>query len=133
MKSHGVTLIELIISVAIISILASIAIPLYSGYIREGHLATMRTDMNSLRTPIEDFRLENGSYAPGADLDTYIADVFDEVDGGRYTYDVVNESTSSYDVWGFFSDDVWVRCEDRFGNCCDSETAGATAHDAACP
>lgn len=135
MKTRGVTLIELMIAVAIISILAGIAIPLYSGYVRESHLATLRTDLNSLRTPIEDFRLENSGYndAGPPNLNTYIADVLNEVNSGNYTYTVLATGTNSYDAWGVFTPDVWVRCEDRLRNCCDSETAGATAPNAACP
>jgi prepilin-type N-terminal cleavage/methylation domain-containing protein len=133
--SSGFSLVELMIAIAIIAILSSIAIPLYNGYIREGHFATLRTDLNSLRTPIEDFRLDSAGYTDTGppNLNTYIADVLGDVNSGNYTYTVLATGTNSYDAWGVLNANTWIRCEDRFRNCCDSETAGATAPDEACP
>lgn len=135
---RGLTLIEMIITVAIISILAGIAIPLYDGYVTEGHFTSIRTSINSMRVPIEDFRLENGNYGG---VTTLVGEA--AIDGrfgwepgsdvGAYTYTVAVVSTGNYHVWGTFGTDVWVRCENRQSNCCDSDTAGATAANAACP
>jgi Tfp pilus assembly protein PilE len=121
------------ITIALVFVLAGIAIPLYSGYIREGHFATMRTDMNSLRTPIEDFRLESTGYndAGPPNLNAFIATVLTDVNDGNYTYTVLATGTNSYDVWGVFNSETWVRCEDRFRRCCDSDSG--TAPNAACP
>lgn len=137
----GLTLIEMMITVAILAILAGIAIPLYDGYITEGHFASMRTTIHSMRVPVEDFRLERGDYGgtanhvndatkneigalygwdPGADI-------------SAYTYTLAVVSTGNYHVWGTFTSGIWVRCEDRQSNCCDSDTPGATGPTAACP
>lgn len=137
-SSRGITLVELMVTLAVISVLAAIAIPVYNGYVREGHYTAMRATITSMRTPIEDFRLENGSYGatgnlvgegaidarygwdPGSDL-------------GSYTYTVAVVGTNNYHVWGVLNPNVWVRCENRLNSCCDSDAAGATAPNAACP
>jgi type IV pilus assembly protein PilE len=56
------TLVELMISVAIISVLAVIAIPAYNGYITEARIATAQSNMNSMKLFLEDYRLDNGCY-----------------------------------------------------------------------
>jgi len=143
-KSHpdqkGLTLIELMIAIAILSVLAGIAIPLYTGYITEGHQASMRTTLNGLRTPLEEYRLENGNYGNTGQLVgvSNINSRFDwdpSGDSGAYEYTVSVTGTNSYDVWGVFqaNNGIWVRCEDRFSNCCDSETASGSSATAACP
>ncbi|MCB1775547.1 MAG: prepilin-type N-terminal cleavage/methylation domain-containing protein [Gammaproteobacteria bacterium] len=137
---RGITLVELMIAIAILSILAGIAIPLYNGYVTEGHMASMRTTLNGLRTPLEDYRLENGNYGTVTDL-VGIANItgrFDwdpSGDSRAYEYTVSVTGTNSYDVWGIFQANtgIWVRCEDRFSECCDSEIAGSSTPDAACP
>jgi prepilin-type N-terminal cleavage/methylation domain-containing protein len=147
--SRGVSLLELMITIAIISILAGIAIPLYDGYIREGHLSTIRTTLNGLRTPLEDFRLDNGSYGPTGDLVGVNAitrpslpswplatgpyDWNPSGDMSPYTYTVSVTGTNSYDVWGTFNANaaIWVRCDRRFANCCDPDSGTAVTN--ACP
>lgn len=136
--NKGVTLVELMITIAVLSVIVAIAIPAYNGYIREGHFTTMRATLQGMRTPIEDFRLENGSYGANGNLSGVAAI------GGRfgweptgdtsaYTYTVSVTSSGSYDAWGSFGIDTWVRCDSRFNNCCDSATPGATAVTSACP
>ena len=117
------------ITIAIMFILVGIAIPLYSGYIREGHFATIRSDMNGLRTPIEDYRLENATYV-GADAEPGVAQIITDINSGSYTF-TVSATSISYDVQGVFNADVWVRCENRMNKCCDADTG--TAPTSACP
>ncbi len=61
-QGGGYTLIEIMIVVAILAILSAIAIPLYSGYVRESKLGAARANIEPLRTAIEDYWLDNGSY-----------------------------------------------------------------------
>jgi len=60
--SHGFTLVELMIAIAIISVIAAIAIPAYNGYITEARIAAARSNIDSLRLFLEDYRLDNGTY-----------------------------------------------------------------------
>ena len=139
----GFSLVELMITIAIISVLSAIAIPLYNGYIREGHMTTMRTTINGLRTVLEDHRLDNGSYVPAGNssgdqlANAEILSDFDwdpSGDIGPYAFTVA-VGTNSYDAWGTFNADtaIWVRCDNRLSNCCDPDTPGATAVTNACP
>ena len=141
-KQRGFTLVELMISIAVLAVVVAIALPAYQGYVREGHLAAMRTTIHGMRTSIEDFRLENGNYGSNATLSGI--NQISAAKGGRfdwtpsgdtaaYNYAVVVTATNSYDVWGQFgAGGPWVRCDDRFQNCCDSDITGSTSI-TACP
>ena len=65
-RSQGVTLIELMIVVVIVSILASIAIPSYSQYVLRGHRNNMKTQLAAFATRQEARLADRRSYA--ADL-----------------------------------------------------------------
>lgn len=69
---NGLTLIELIIVLAIISILALVAIPGYIGQQTRAARAEAFTNLESLRLLEEQFFAENGAYT--ADLGTCAAD-----------------------------------------------------------
>jgi prepilin-type N-terminal cleavage/methylation domain-containing protein len=134
--SHsGITLVELMIVIAVLSVLAGIAVPIYNSYIREGHLTAMRSEMVKLRVPIEEFRLENGDYTTAGppNLATYISETLDELNAGSYSYNVVNVTSNSYDVTGSYAGGaLWARCDDRLRDCCDAESTGS-ATPVACP
>jgi len=61
-RSKGFTLIELMIAVAILTIIAGIAIPAYHGYIREARLNAATANIEPLRIALEDHWLDNGTY-----------------------------------------------------------------------
>ena len=64
MKSNrGFTLIELLIVVAIIGILAAIAIPSYTSYLRRGRRADAKTALEQVRGAQEMWRAEKGGYS----------------------------------------------------------------------
>jgi len=62
-SNKGFTIIELMITVAIISVIAAIAIPAYRGYVIEAQLSTARSNIDSLRLFLEDYRLDNDCYS----------------------------------------------------------------------
>ena len=71
--SAGFTLIELIIVVAIIGILASIAIPAYSDYVRRARVADGLAPLADMRVRMEQLFQDKRSYADGCDANSVAA------------------------------------------------------------
>ena len=66
-RPTGFTLIEVMVTVAIIAILAAIAIPNYSDYVRRGKLQEATSNLLAMRTKMEQYFQDNRSYTtPGA-------------------------------------------------------------------
>jgi type IV pilus assembly protein PilE len=65
-KSRGFTLIELMITVAIVGILASIAYPNYIEQIRKGNRADAKASLTSFANAMEIWRMQNGNSYLGA-------------------------------------------------------------------
>lgn len=61
-KGAGFTLIEVMITVAIIGILAAIAIPTYDSYIRRGKAQEAMSDLATMRVKMEQYYQDNRSY-----------------------------------------------------------------------
>ena len=88
-ENNGFTLIELMIAVAIIGILASIAYPAYLDYIREARRADAQASLLELQINQERYRSYNASYATINQLST--AELSFPEDTEFYTF---NEPTS---------------------------------------
>jgi len=63
---RGFTLIELVIAIAIVSILAGIAVPTMSDYLRRGRLIDAVARLSDHRVRMEQFFLDNRRYDDGA-------------------------------------------------------------------
>jgi type IV pilus assembly protein PilE len=59
---RGFTLIELMIVVAIVAILASVALPSYNDYLMRGRLAEAHGELAAMRSKLETFYLDNRTY-----------------------------------------------------------------------
>ncbi len=64
-KSKGFTLIELMITVAVIAVLAGIAYPSYNAYIIRGKLAEGHSALSDGRVKMEQFFQDNRTYEGG--------------------------------------------------------------------
>ena len=66
-ESRGFTLIELMITVAIIAILAAIALPNYTQYVVRGKIANATSELSQWRNRMERFFQDNRTFDGGCD------------------------------------------------------------------
>ena len=62
-NSDGFTMLEVMIVVAIVAILAAIAVPNYSDFVKRGKIIEATSALSDLRTRYEQFYLDNRTYA----------------------------------------------------------------------
>ncbi len=91
MKNRGFTLTELMITVAIIGILASIAIPIYRGYVTKARRSDAMTALQTVALYEEKCFTEKGSY----NSIEYLIDNFGLIDPDN---DNVYEPSDYYDI-----------------------------------
>ncbi len=75
LRPTGFTLIELMVAVAIISILAMIAIPNYASYIQRSRIVDATSRLSDYRVRMEQYFLDNRKYANGGSCGVQIAAV----------------------------------------------------------
>jgi len=104
-SQQGYTLIELMITAAVIGILSAIAIPSYRNYIATTCLATAEMNLITLRAYQENYALEYNTYLPGtvtATTNPFKTTLrWEPDDKGEFTYVVSAGSTgigTSYQV-----------------------------------
>lgn len=61
-KQRGFTLIEILIVVAIVGILSSVAIPMYTAYMARGKLVEAQSALTSARVRLEQYYQDNRTY-----------------------------------------------------------------------
>jgi type IV pilus assembly protein PilE len=98
----GMTLIELMIAVAIIGIIASIAIPSYQTQILAARRGDGITQLLQLQMQQESYRLENNSYAISAQLGLPVSDYYTFTSSGvsatAYTLTATAKSSQTADT-----------------------------------
>lgn len=91
-RQHGFTLIELMITVVVIGILASIAYPNYARYVTESRRAEAQSEMLRIQLGLEKWRANNNSYtstlsqAGFTDTNTH------------YDYSITGNTASAYTI-----------------------------------
>lgn len=61
-RNKGFTLIELMIVVAIVGILAGIALPMYTDYVKRGKVQEATANLSDMRVKLEQFYQDNRTY-----------------------------------------------------------------------
>jgi type IV pilus assembly protein PilE len=93
---RGFTLVEILIVVAIIGILASIAFPQYSQYVRASHRVDAKSALTQAATGMERYYTERQSYV-GATLGAGATDVYKATSpDSYYTIALGNQTASTY-------------------------------------
>jgi type IV pilus assembly protein PilE len=64
--SHGFTLLETMVVVAIVAVLAAIAVPSYAGYVKRSHILEAVARLSDARARMEDYFQDERSYVDAA-------------------------------------------------------------------
>lgn len=92
----GFTLIELMVTVIIVAILASIALPSYQEYVRRQRLSVAKQEMNIIAGELERFKSKNFSYK---DFGNYMSATYADYKNTAGTLDLpLNEPTKHYRI-----------------------------------
>lgn len=92
-RQSGFTLIELMITVAIVGILAAIAYPSYQKYVLSSRRAEAQSEMLKIQLGMEKWRANNNAYSSDLSVNTGFTG-----NTAYYTYSITNASASTYTI-----------------------------------
>lgn len=93
-SAKGFTLIELMVTIAIIAILASVALPMYTDYVRRGKLTEATSGLAELRLRAEKYFADNRTYQNAGATDVGFTET---INGSRYfTFDCATTAANNF-------------------------------------
>ncbi|MEC4718927.1 type IV pilin protein [Noviherbaspirillum sp. CPCC 100848] len=130
---RGITLIELMVAVAIVGILGSIALPAYRDYVTRGRIPQATNNLATLRVQLEQFFQDNRTYVgacvantvaplpvnddfeyscPTLTANTFVARATGRGPMTGFTYEIteapVRRTTAAPSGWGTVPVDCWI-------------------------
>lgn len=107
-RQQGFTLVELMIVIAILGILATIAVPRISNSIDTAKVAKIQTDLQTIGSAVSLYMANNsGAFPPGLTnlVPNQLASVPHMPDGGNYSYDnKTGVASGSFNSKTYYSD-----------------------------
>ena len=91
---HGFTLIELMITVAIVAILAAVALPSYTQYVLRAKITEASSSLSDMRLKMERFFQDNRTYVGACQLNT----VAPPPASPNFSYACNNLTATTYEV-----------------------------------
>lgn len=132
-KQSGITLIELMVAVAIVGILGSIALPAYRDYVTRGRIPQATNKLATLRVQLEQYFQDNRTYqnacaagtvaplppsddfvysCPTLEANTFVARATGQGTMTGFTYEItesnVRRTTAAPSGWGTVPVDCWI-------------------------
>lgn len=95
-RQRGFTLVELMITVMIISVLAAIAVPRYNSYVQSTHRASAQMALLQLAQWLERAMTANGMYPAQGAVPANLLEVDGDQDGERYTLTYTRLTNTTY-------------------------------------
>jgi len=93
-KNRGRTLVELLIVVAIVAILASVALPSWNSQVQKARRADARNTLMFVQVEQEKYRADNGRYAPS--MSALGLSTYNSTSRDYYNVSIVSSSATAF-------------------------------------
>jgi type IV pilus assembly protein PilE len=93
-RLRGFTLIELMVTVAVVSILAAIAMPSYGNYVRRSKVTEATSSLANMRVKMEQYFQDNRTYQNYVDASCIPATGSAIIDARYFTYSCGSDTTT---------------------------------------